>query len=165
MCTSKCTCILKFQGSSSILLLLHLKNPHHLHLLRHALLKWRWMEAEVMGFGMPASSVQSLNHIFIFWRGLTRNLKIVFTALHTCQSCLFAAPRTIARQAPLSMGFSRQEDWSGLPFPPPGVLPNSEIEPKSPVSPALVGRISTTAPPGKPVTALLRYNWCTINFV
>ena len=92
MCTSKCTCILKFQGSSSILLLLHLKNPHHLHLLRHALLKWRWMEAEVMGFGMPASSVQSLNHIFIFWRGLTRNLKIVFTALHTCSVVSLCGP-------------------------------------------------------------------------
>ena len=40
---------------------------------------------------------------------------------------LFATPWTIARQAPLSMGFSRQEYWSGLPFPLPGDLPNSEI--------------------------------------
>ena len=50
---------------------------------------------------------------------------------------LFAAPWTVAYEAPLSMGFSRQESWSGLPFPPPGDLPNPGIEPLSPVSPAL----------------------------
>ena len=42
---------------------------------------------------------------------------------------LFVTPWTVACQAPLSMGFSRQEYWSGLPFPSPGDLPNSEIEP------------------------------------
>ena len=42
-------------------------------------------------------------------------------------------PRTVARQAPLSMGFLRQEYWSGLPFPSPGHLPNSGVKPKSPV--------------------------------
>ena len=45
----------------------------------------------------------------------------------------FATPRTIACQAPLSMGFSRQEYWSGLPCPHPGDLPNPAIEPRSPV--------------------------------
>ena len=45
---------------------------------------------------------------------------------------LFATPWTVARQAPLSMGFSRQEYWSGLPFPSPGDLPNPGIEPRSP---------------------------------
>ena len=45
---------------------------------------------------------------------------------------LFATPWTVAYQAPLSMGFSRQEYWSGLPFPSPGELPNSGIEPQSP---------------------------------
>ena len=49
---------------------------------------------------------------------------------------LFAALWPVAHQAPLSMGFSRQEYWSGLPFPPPGDLPHSGIEPASPVSPA-----------------------------
>ena len=44
----------------------------------------------------------------------------------------FATPWTAACQAPLSMGFSRQEYWSGLPFPPPGDLPNPGIEPGSP---------------------------------
>ena len=45
---------------------------------------------------------------------------------------LFSTPQTVACQAPLSMGFSRQEYWSGLPFPPPGNLPDSGIEPTSP---------------------------------
>ena len=45
---------------------------------------------------------------------------------------LFAIPCTIAYQAPPSMGFSRQECWSGLPFPSPGDLPDPEIEPGSP---------------------------------
>ena len=56
---------------------------------------------------------------------------------------------TVAHQAPLFMGFSRQEYWSGLPLPPPGDLPDPEIEPASLVSAALAGRIFTTAPPGK----------------
>ena len=45
-------------------------------------------------------------------------------------------PWTVAHQAPLTMGFSRQEYWSGLPFPPPGDLPNLAIEPESPALPA-----------------------------
>ena len=52
----------------------------------------------------------------------------------------------VARQAPLSMGFSRQEYWSGLPCPPPGNLPIQEIEPKSLRYPALAGRFFTTSP-------------------
>ena len=50
---------------------------------------------------------------------------------------LFATPRTTARHAPLSMGFSRQEYWSGLPFPPVGDLPDPGIETMSLASPAL----------------------------
>ena len=60
-----------------------------------------------------------------------------------------ATPHAVAHQAPLSMGFSRQEYWSGLPFPAPGDLPNLEMEPMSPVSPALAGGFFTTALPGK----------------
>ena len=56
------------------------------------------------------------------------------------------SPWTVARQAPLSMGFSRQEYWSGLPFPSPGELPHPGLEPGSP---ALAGRFFTTEPPGK----------------
>ena len=63
---------------------------------------------------------------------------------------LFATLRTVARQAPLSMGFSRQEYWSGLPFPPPGDLPKPRTELTSSVFSALEDRFSTTEPPGKP---------------
>ena len=63
---------------------------------------------------------------------------------------LFATPWTVAHQVLLSMKFSRQEYWSGLPFPPPGDLPNSGIKPVSPISPALAGRLFTSEPPGKP---------------
>ena len=58
---------------------------------------------------------------------------------------------TTACQAPLSMGFSRQKYWSGLPFPPPGDLPDPGIEPVSLTSPALAGGFSPLVPPGKPV--------------
>ena len=64
-------------------------------------------------------------------------------------------PWTVAHQAPLSMEFSRQEYWSGVPFPPPGGLPNPGIKPVSLASPALAGRFFTTVPPGKP----LMYSW------
>ena len=53
---------------------------------------------------------------------------------------LFATPWTIAYQAPLSMGFSRQEYQSGWPCPPPGVLPDPGIEPVSLMSPIVAGR-------------------------
>ena len=56
---------------------------------------------------------------------------------HFSHFWLFATPWTVARQAPLSMGFSRQEYWSGLPCPLPGDLPDPEIEPVSPASPVL----------------------------
>ena len=59
-----------------------------------------------------------------------------------------ATPWIIACQTPLSMGFPREEYWSGLPFHLPGDLPDPGIEP---VSPALVGKFFTTAPPGKPL--------------
>ena len=59
----------------------------------------------------------------------------------------FATPWTVACQAPLSMGFPRQEYWSGLPFPSSGDLPNPAI---GPTFPALAGGFFTTDPPGKP---------------
>ena len=63
---------------------------------------------------------------------------------------LFATPWTIARQTPLSMGFSSQEYWSRLPFPSPGDIPNPGIEPVSLPTPALAGILFTTEPPEKP---------------
>ena len=60
---------------------------------------------------------------------------------------LFATLWTVACQAPLSMGFFRQENWSGLLFPSPGNLSNPGIKP---TSPALASGFFPTAPPGKP---------------
>ena len=59
---------------------------------------------------------------------------------------LFATLWTVALQAPPSMGFSRQEYWSGLPFPSPGDLPDPGVEPRSP---ALQAEALTSEPPGK----------------
>ena len=63
---------------------------------------------------------------------------------------LFATPWIVAHQVPLSMGFFRQEYWTGLPFPPLGDLSDPGVEPKTFVSPTLEGRFFTTEPPGKP---------------
>ena len=71
--------------------------------------------------------------------------------LHACMQShsshvqLFVTPWTVARQAPLSMGFSRQEYWSGVPRPPPGDPPNPGIEPTSLESPLLTGGFFTTS--------------------
>ena len=62
---------------------------------------------------------------------------------------LFVTPWTIAPQAPLSIGFTRQECFSGLSCLPPGDLPNPRIEPRSPASPALQADSLSTEPPGK----------------
>ena len=61
-----------------------------------------------------------------------------------------ATPWTAAHQAPLSLGFSRQEYWSGLPFPSPEDLPNPGIEPTSSAPPALAVRLFTTEHLGSP---------------
>ena len=78
---------------------------------------------------------------------LARNNKAHITfSIISCVR-LFVTPWTVAYQAPLSMGFSRQECWSGLPFPSPGDLPNPGIELSSP---ALQADALPSEPPGKP---------------
>ena len=81
-----------------------------------------------------------------------------FKDLCVCQSLsrvrLFVTPWTVAHQAPLSMEFSRQEYWSGLPFPSPGDLPNLEIKPRSP---ALQADSLPSEPQGK--ISLARFNF------
>ena len=69
---------------------------------------------------------------------------------HFSAVCLLATPWTVACRAPLSMGFPRQEYWSGLPFPSPGDLPNAGIEPTPPASPALQAD-SLPLPWGSPI--------------
>ena len=70
---------------------------------------------------------------------------------------LFATPWTIAYQAPLSMEFSREEYWSGLPFPSQGELPDPGIERRSP---ALQAEVLPSEPPGKPDSD--EYQPCTL---
>ena len=65
-----------------------------------------------------------------------------FSCIQLCETLW-----TVAPQAPLSMGFSRQEYWSGLPCPPPGDLPDPGIKPTSVPSPALAGGFFTTSKP------------------
>ena len=79
------------------------------------------------------------------WVGISFSKKV--KSLSCVQ--LFATLWSIAHQAPLSMGFSRQEYWSGLPFPSPRDLPNPGIGPRSP---ALQADALTSEPPGKPIT-------------
>ena len=66
---------------------------------------------------------------------------------------LFVTPWTVAYQAPLSMGFSRQEYWNGLPFPSPEDLPYPGIEPVSLTPPVLTGGSFTTSPTWKAAAA------------
>ena len=73
----------------------------------------------------------------------------MYAKLFSCVQ-LFATLWTVACQAPLSMGFSRQEYWSGLPCSSPGDLSYPGIEPLSPVAPALQEYSFTTEPPEKP---------------
>ena len=77
--------------------------------------------------------------------GRSRHLLHCIVSLSRIQ--LFVTPQTVAYQAPLSMGLSRQEYWSGLPFCSPGDLPDPGIEP---TSPALANRFFTAKPPGNP---------------
>ena len=83
------------------------------------------------------------------------------TKLHACVHAhcvwLFATLWTVAHQAPLSMGFSRQKYLSRLPCPPPGDLPNTGIKPASPVSSALQADSLPAEPLGKP---LLQHCFC-----
>ena len=83
---------------------------------------------------LPSPFSHSLTHVCI---------DSVDSLIKLIQSC--PTLWTVARQVPLSMGFSRQEYWSGLPCPPPGDLPNSAIESESLTPPALAGRFFTTS--------------------
>ena len=124
--------------------------------------------------GDPRKSLLSINNDVLEWAHHRSGKWIVFVSsqLHiqwgqvgrwksdmmvffTCISCfsrirLFVTPWTVARQAPLSMGFSRQEYWSRFPSPgdpSPGDLPDPGIKPMSLMSPALSGRFFTTSTP------------------
>ena len=87
-------------------------------------------------------------------------------ALHVCvlrhfsRVQLFATPWIVAHEAPLFMGFSRQEYWSGLPCPSPGDLPEPGIKPESLRSPALAGRFFTTSTIWEALSNAVYYTIC-----
>ena len=99
----------------------------------------------------PQSNNSLLNHM----------LNEVHACVHVCVCAFMCSvasvtsdslrPYGLTHQLPLSMRFFRQEYWSGLPCPPLGHLPDPEVEPESPVSPALQADSLTTEPPEKPV--------------
>ena len=83
----------------------------------------------------------------ILWQSFTLQCKACLCVyMINCFSCdlLLVTPRTGDLQAPLSMGFSRQEYWHGLPYPLSGYIPNPGAEPLSLLSPALAGGFFTT---------------------
>ena len=93
---------------------------------------WGWDKRGKGGRRTWVVSLKQHNHIRqCQWR--------VRVSVFSCLSYIwfFETLWTVAHQAPLSMGFSRQEYWSGVPCPPPGDLPDPGIEPASPLSPAL----------------------------
>ena len=86
-----------------------------------------------------------LSDPFLLGSWVTLGLMCVCVLSHFSRVLLFVIPRTVILQLPLSMGFSSQEYWSGLPRPPPGDLPNPGIEPMSFTFPALAGGFFTTS--------------------
>ena len=114
-----------------------------------------------IGLGNISVTVTSHNcHLFF----VVRIFKIYCLNTFRSQVCmlshfshvqLFATRWTVAHQDPLSVGFSRQEYWSGLPCSPPGDLPHPGNKHTSLTSPALIGGFFTTEPPGKPFRSKL----------
>ena len=126
-------------------------------------MKWcSWLSVSVGG----STLAESTNHEWEagIWRASYNDLSMCAVLRHSVMSDSETS-WTVAHQAPLSMGFSRQEYWSGLPYPSPRNLPNPGIEPKSPM---LQADSSLSEPSGKPVTSLIpikarlfRCNCCT----
>ena len=102
------------------------------------------------------TSYYSTSKIFLGLSYTVQSQSLGYIAICVCV-CVFshiwiiATPWIVAHQVPLSMGFSRQEYWTVLIFPPPGDLPNPGIKLKSPLFSALAVRFFTTEPLGKPI--------------
>ena len=92
--------------------------------------------------------------LFVECLGIYRWFVRVCTHAHTCPQLYLILCDPMDCSLPVSSAheFSREEYWSGLPFPSPGDLPDPGIEPTSPDSPELAGRFFTTEPPEKPFT-------------
>ena len=98
------------------------------------------------GYQLIAMLISTNINSYLITFVLLRWYSLMCVCVCSVMSNFFATPWTVVHQAPLSMGFPRQKYWSGLPFPPPGELPNPGIEPMSPASPALQVSSFTTKP-------------------
>ena len=107
-----------------------------------SVLAWR-----IPGTGEP-SGLPGSHRVGHDWNDLAFFLCIHAQTLNHCQH--FVTPWTVAHQVPLSIEFSRQEYWNGLPFPIPGDRLDLGIKPTSPESPILAGGFFPVEPPGKP---------------
>ena len=101
-------------------------------------------------------------HILVIFQFYFLHQSVCIQSLSHVQ--LFVTPWTVACQASLSIGFSRQEYCSGLPFPPPWDLSHPGIKPSSLVFPALAGGFFTTVPPGKLPLDNLYYKTSSAHF-
>ena len=121
-----------------------------------------WLPGLALISRWPSHGASRDEHLRVWWAGRlcfsgwtnieAASLLLLFSRSVCCvlsrfsRVWLFVAPWTVACQAPLSMGFSRQEYWSGLPFPPPGDHPDPGIEPASPVLAGVFLSILTSHP-------------------
>ena len=95
--------------------------------------------------GMTEKATKLVSQTLLLLTNNSQSNVCVCVCVESLQSCVTRLQLwTIARQAPLPMGFSRQEYWGVLPCPPPGDLPNPGVEPTSLMVPALAGRFFTT---------------------
>ena len=104
-----------------------------------------------------------LSNLFLMQLSVSWKPKLKVPACMLSHVRLFVTPWTVAGQAPLSMGFSKQEDWSGLQVPPPGDLPDPGMEPAAPASSALAGGFLTTPLPAKPKLKVVDENFLMRN--
>ena len=118
---------------------------------QNQVLAWQSDQTSKPCFILPLSNSLEhvLSHFSHAWLFATARLLCPWDSLgkKTGMGC----PTLCYRQAPLSMGFSRQENWNGLPCPPPGDHPDPGIEPMSLMSPALAGEFFTLSHQGSPL--------------
>ena len=114
-----------------------------------------WLRLDGLWWPFPRLVVGSLSAEITRWFGhtsltISRTQTWSLCSIASVMSNSFGTLWTVTHQAPLSMGFFRQEYWSGLPFPSSGGLSHTGIEPASPTASALSGGFFTSEPPGKP---------------
>ena len=129
----------------------------------HGILRAKTLDWVAMPSSRGSSRPRDRTHIcFLYWQagslpwshqGIHRTkIKRMISEVKVTQSCpTLVTPWTVAHKVPLSMGLSRQEYWSGLPFPSPGNPFYPRIKPAYFASPELAGGFFTTVSPGKPL--------------